>query len=49
MVALAKRLRCDRSSLYKRVIEPERIRVEELIRIGEILGVDWRDLLEGVE
>ena len=46
---LANRLNCDRSSLSRRLLEPQRIRVEEMIKIGAAIGVNWRDLLEGVE
>ena len=49
LTQLAIRLHCDRSGLYKRLNRPYLIKVEELIRIGKAIGVNWRDLLEGVE
>ena len=49
MVELANRLQCDRSSLYRRICEPKRLKLSELIKIGAAIGVNWRELLEGVE
>ena len=49
LTQLSKRLNCDRSGLYKRLNNPSLFRVEELIKIGAAIGVNWRELLEGVE
>ena len=49
LTELSKRINRDRSGLYKRLQKPEMITVQEVIKIGAALGVDWRELLEGVE
>ena len=46
---LANRMGCDRSSLYRRICEPKRLKLSEVIKIGAAIGINWRDLLEGVE
>ena len=49
MTELSRRIKRDRSGLYKRLQKPEMITVQEVIKIGAALGIDWHELLEGVE
>lgn len=49
LTELANRIKCDRSGLYKRLRDPKMVKVAELIRIGNALGIDWRKLMEGVD
>lgn len=46
---LAKRLNCHRQSIALRINEPWRLTIGDVIKIGAAIGVDWRELLEGVE
>lgn len=49
MVELARRTRLDRSNLYKRICDPETMKVSMLIKIANAIGVDYKQLLEDVE
>lgn len=49
MTELSRRMKCDRGNLYYRITNPESMKVKQLVRIGNAIGVDWRDLMEGVE
>lgn len=49
LTELARRINVDRSGLYNRLKNPKMLRVEEVMKIGAAIGVDWRHLLEGVE
>lgn len=46
---LSRRIRCDRASLGKRINEPWRFTIEEIMKIAAAIGIDWRELLEGIE
>lgn len=49
MAELSRRMKRDRGNLYYRITNPESMKVKQLVRIGKAIGVDWRDLMEGVE
>lgn len=46
---LGKRLNCHRQTIALRINEPWRLTIGEVIKIGAAIGVDWHELLEGVE
>lgn len=49
MVELSKRMQCDRKNLSYRILNPETMKVITLIRISRAIGVNWWDLMEGVD
>lgn len=49
VLELSRRLKVDRTALTHRINEPRLFTVDEVIRIGAAIGVNWRELLDGVE
>lgn len=46
---LSRRLNCNRQWLSVKLHEPDRLTINDVIKIGAAIGINWRDLLEGVE
>jgi len=46
---LGRRVNKEHATIANHILEPHRITVQELLRVSAALGVDWRDLMEGVE
>lgn len=46
---LGRRVDKEHATIANHVLEPRKITVLELLRVAAALGVNWRDLMEGVE
>ena len=46
---LGERINAHHATVKNHIEDPRRITLLELFKIGAALGIDWMDLLEGVE
>ena len=46
---LGRRLRRDPAAIANHLYEPHRLTVDEVMKIAAAIGVNWRDLLEGLD
>lgn len=46
---LGEKLGKDPAILANHILEPHRLTVDEVIKIAAAIGVNWRDLLEGLD
>lgn len=46
---LGRRIQMHRQTISEKINEPWRFTVNEVITIAAAIGVNWKDLLEGVE
>jgi plasmid maintenance system antidote protein VapI len=46
---LGRRLNRDPATVSNHILEPRRLTLDEIIKIAAAIGVNWRDLLEGLD
>jgi len=46
---LGRRVNKEHSVIANHILEPNKITVQELLRVAAALGIDWRKLMEGVD